>query len=225
MDEDSLEELDRTEASYKKADVSLHAYDGRILEGFVYMPKEVKTEEFLPSKRYMGVLKKGAKQAGLSPEYLDKLAALPVYEASNHPEVMAARIKRREMKDNLPEITNEELWQHKTENPWVRVMGFVVKQNSVFSSHKGRDVNSRMLMQFHGIPLDDNDDGGAPPYLLLQSLSEEEIEYLTSWLDHYHLGPMKGLQEENAQILGFLKEFKEQQDSTETDFVLPPIPQ
>lgn len=135
-------------------------------------------------------------------------------------------LERREkkMKDDLPEITNEDLWKHKVEDPWVSVLGFVVKQNSVFSSHKGRDITTRMLMQFHGIPMDDNDDGGAPPYPLESQLSEEEREYITSWLDHYHLGPMKGLQEENVEILGFLREFKNQQDSEATTFVLPEVP-
>lgn len=225
MDAQSLEELDRTERGYNKAIVTLKSYDGRELEGFVYVPKEEKTDEFLPSKRYIGVLCKGAKQAGLKEEYLAKLDAIPTYNYQNHPEVLKAREERANIISSLKEITNEELWMHKTEDPWVSALGFVIKQNSAFGSHKGRDITTRVLMQYHGIPMDDNDDGGAPPYPLVNSLSSEELEYVTSWLDHYHLGGIKGLMTQNAEILGFLKEFKDQQDSGITTFLLPPIPQ
>lgn len=225
MDEESLEELDRTERGYNKAIVTLKAYDGRDLEGFVYVPKEEKTEEYLPSKRYLGVLCKGARQAGLNDDYLAKLEALPTYHYKDHPEVLKVREERLNIVDKLKEITNEELWNHKTEDPWVSCLGFVIKQNSRFGSHKGRDITSRVLMQYHGIPLDDNDDGGRPPYPLVSSMTPGELEYVSSWLDHYHLGGIKGLMIQNPEILGFLKEFKIQQDSGETNFELPPIPQ
>eukprot|EP00092_Neocalanus_flemingeri_P005505 GFUD01005935.1.p1 GENE.GFUD01005935.1~~GFUD01005935.1.p1 ORF type:complete len:314 (-),score=76.96 GFUD01005935.1:155-1051(-) len=224
MDAESLEELDRTERGYDKAIVTLKAYDGRELEGFVYVPKEEKTVEFLPSKRYLGVLCKGARQAGLQEEYIAKLEALPTYNYQDHPEVLKAREERAKLVGSLKEITNEELWGHKNEDSWVSVLGFVIKQNSAFGSHKGRDITSRVLMQYHGIPMDDNDDGGAPPYPLVNSLTSGELEYVTSWLDHYHLGGIPGLMTQNPEILGFLKEFQVQQDSGETNFVLPPIP-
>ena len=224
MDAESLEELDRTERGYNKALVTLKAYDGRDLEGFVYVPKEEKTDEFLPSKRYLGVLCKGARQAGLQEDYITKLEARPTYNYQDHPEVLKAREERAKLVDSLREITNEELWLHKNEDTWVSVLGFVLKQNSAFGSHKGRDITTRVLMQYHGIPLDDNDDGGAPPYPLVNSLTTGELGYVTSWLDHYHLGGIKGLMTQNPEIMGFLKEFKAQQDSGVTDFVLPPIP-
>ena len=42
---------------------------------------------------------------------------------------------------------------------WTGALGYVVRPKAIFfSSHKGRDLTTRMLMQFHGIPLDDNDD-------------------------------------------------------------------
>ena len=80
-------------------------------------------------------------------------------------------------------------------------------------------------MQYHGIPMDDNDDGGRPPYPLVSSMTPGEQEYVTSWLDHYHLGGINRLMIQTPDILGFLKEFKTQQDSGETNFELPPIPQ
>jgi len=224
MDKESLEELDKTEKGYNKATVILKAYDGRDLEGFVYLPKEKKTEEYLPSKRYLGVLCKGARQAGLNAEYIKILEALPTYNYKDHPEVMKAREERAEIAKDLKEITNEELWSHKLEDPWVSCLGYVIKQNSAFASHKGRDITTRVLMQYHGIPMDDNDDGGKPPYPLVSKMSPGELEYVTSWLDHYHLGGIKGLMVQNPEIVGFLREFKTQQSSGETKFVLPPVP-
>merc|ERR1712150_5696 len=220
MDEESLEELDRTENGYNKATVTLKAYDGRDLVGFVYVPKVEKTEEYLPSKRYLGVLCKGARQAGLNTEYIKRLEALPTYDYKDHPEVLKAREQRANLADK--EVTNEELWSHKTEDPWVSCLGFVIKQNSAFGSHKGRDITTRVLMQYHGIPMDDNDDAGRPPYPLVKDLSQGELEYVTSWLDHYHLGGIQGLMSQNPDIVGFLKEFKKQQLSGQTTFVLPP---
>jgi len=225
MNEESLEELDKTERGYNKAIVTLKAYDGRSLEGFVYVPKEEKTEEYLPSKRYLGVLCKGAKQAGLDNDYLAKLEALPTYNYLDHPEVLKVREDRVKIVDSLKEITKEELSNHKSEDPWVSCLGFVIKQNSAFGSHKGRDITSRVLMQYHGIPMDDNDDAGQPPYPLVSSMSPGELEYVTSWLDHYHLGGIKGMMIQNPEVLGYHKEFKKQQESRETKFVLPPIPQ
>lgn len=225
MDEESLEELDRTERGYNKATVTLKAYDGRDLEGFVYVPKEEKTEEFLPSKRYLGVLCKGAKQAGLNPDYIEKLHKLPTYNFQNHPEVIKARNDREKVIGSLKEISNNELWEHKSDDPWVSCLGYVFRQNSAFGSHKGRDITTRMLMQYHGIPMDDNDDGGKPPYPIVKNLTDGELEYVTSWLDHYHLGGIKGLMSQEPELLGFLKEFREQQEAGKTTFVLPAVPE
>ena len=50
-----MAKLDDKEAeTYTKETVKLTAYDGRELEGYVYMSPS--TEEWLPSKRYLGVL-------------------------------------------------------------------------------------------------------------------------------------------------------------------------
>ena len=44
-----------------------------------------------------------------------------------------------------------------------------------------------------------------------------QLEYVTSWLDFYHVG-LQG------DLVGFLQEFKEEQDKGATNFVLPPVP-
>ena len=74
MTKTSMLKLDSIERGYKKQMVDLTAYDGRKLNGFVYI-KETDGTEIPPSKRYLGVLCKGARQAGLNKEYIAKLEA------------------------------------------------------------------------------------------------------------------------------------------------------
>ena len=68
--------------------------------------------------------------------------------------------------------------------------------------------------------LDDNDDRGRPPYPLLKDLQGSELDYLTCWLDHYTLDQNDS---HRPNIIGYLKEFKEQQNTNLTTFILPPI--
>ena len=74
-----------------------------------------------------------------------------------------------------------------------------------------------MLMHFNKISLDEHDDGGKPPYPLVTNFSDDELEYITRWLDRYSLN------EDNSAkpIIGYLKEFKLQQISCQSKFVLP----
>ena len=58
MSKESMEKLDRVETGYLKKMVTLKAYDGRDLDGFVYI-KETDRPEGNPSARYLGVLCKG----------------------------------------------------------------------------------------------------------------------------------------------------------------------
>jgi gamma-glutamylcyclotransferase (GGCT)/AIG2-like uncharacterized protein YtfP len=174
MGQEGVEKLDKVEQGYHKEMVSLRAYDGRALEGFVYMPRTKSDEEYLPSPRYLGVLCKGAQQAGLDPTYITALAARQVYSSGQ--EVAVARQEREEARLSLKEVTVEELATHRTEEPcWVSCLGFVLKVGSWLGSHEGRNITSRVLMQFHGIPMDKNDDGGRAPFPLVSGLSPEEV--------------------------------------------------
>ena len=85
---------------------------------------------------------------------------------------------------------------------------------------KARDITSRALMQFYGIPLDDNDDDGQPPYPLIKFMEPEALEFITCWLDHYALTA----NDTPGSIVGYVKEFKEQQKTGMSEFKLPPIP-
>lgn len=219
------------------------AYDGRKLQGFVYTGKNPPQGEWSPSKRYLGVLCKGARQAGLKPEYIDKLANHETYQPPQW--ILDARKLRPDPK-TLKEVTVQELAGHKGEGFWVSCLGYVVqpKQEWLFESHKGRDTTTRVLMQFHGIPMDDNDDrcvlvsrhaplgskdqffcSGKPPYPIIKDLSEEEVEYITTWLDHYQFAKSTNGVDDVGIIVGYLKEFKEQQESGKSTFKLPEAPQ
>ncbi len=61
---------------------------------------------------------------------------------------------------------------------------------------------------------------GLPPYPLLKDLSTEEKEHLENWLDSYHIKDKDTL--ELRPIVGYLKEFHEQQNSRQSNFRLPP---
>ena len=175
MGEGGEAQLDRNEGPYLKEIVKLEAYDGRELEGYVYMTRN-QTEEWLPSARYLGVLCKGARQAGLNSGYIKKLMSHPVYRSENHPEVMAAREAREAVRGSLRLVTRRELQEHRRVDPWVSCLGFVIKCDPYLTRHKGRDFTSRVLMHFNGIPIDENDDDGMPPYPLVAELSTDEVE-------------------------------------------------
>ena len=141
------------------------------------------TEEWLPSARYLGVLCKGARQAGLNPAYIEKLTSHPVYRSEEHPEVMTAREARETVRESLRLVTRQELQEHRRVDPWVSCLGFVIKCDPYLTvirpllfDHKGRDFTSRVLMHFNGIPIDENDDDGMPPYPLLAELSTNEVK-------------------------------------------------
>lgn len=60
MNTESVNKLDSVEQGYLKTMVTLTAYDGRTLKGFVYT-KDTDKEDMKPSSRYLGVLCKGNK--------------------------------------------------------------------------------------------------------------------------------------------------------------------
>ena len=223
MDAESAAQLDRMEGggtSYDKTSVHMTSYDGRDLEGFIYINKTAPKGDFEPSSRYLSILVKGAKDAGLDADYIAKLSNRQVYQPDD---ITLQSRKKRPNPDSLPEITVEELAKHKGDHPepWLACLGYVIATKVLFvqeAAHQGRDITTRELMRHHGIPLDANDDAGQPPYPILKDLSKEELEYVTRWLDHYELNP-DGTSKE--AIVGYLKEFKDQQNSGVTNFKLP----
>merc|ERR1712109_259571 len=86
--------------------VTLQSYNGRDLAGFIFMNKKPSSLKLRPSARYLGVLVKGAKQAGLDPGYIEKLSKQPTYQPNET--VLKAR-RERPKPEKLKEITVEEL--------------------------------------------------------------------------------------------------------------------
>ena len=109
----------------------------------------------------------GARQANLNPGYIAKLEGQATYAAPPH--VLELR-SRRLAPSALPPVTLEELAAHGdgSDDVWTGALGYVVRPKAIFfSSHKGRDLTTRMLMQFHGIPMDDNDDRWVGSFLIV----------------------------------------------------------
>ncbi len=52
-------------------------------------------------------------------------------------------------------------------------------------------------------------------------MTESELDYVTMWLDFYQAGKSEDGVNNMGEIVGHLKEFKEQQDSGASDFKLP----
>ncbi|CAH1798738.1 unnamed protein product [Owenia fusiformis] len=217
---ESMEELDRTEAGYDKKEETFHGYDGRVIKGFVYLTKPGSVKpEVPPSSRYVGVLLKGARQAGLKQEYIDALTARPTYTPTA--ETLAKRAALPPL-DSLPAVTVAELAKHDGSDPDLPIqaaaLGYVFEvKMKVFKSHYARDITTRMLNQFHGIPMDDNDDKGHPPYPIESDLPKEALEYITRWRDQY-------LSRADNKVIGHVKEYLEQQKSGKSEFKLPAIP-
>lgn len=78
---------------YKKIEVTVNAYDGRTFLAWVYSARQPKPVSTHCSQRYLNVLVSGAKDAGLDPEYIEKLSKLPTYTPT--PETLALRSKVR----------------------------------------------------------------------------------------------------------------------------------
>lgn len=93
-------------------------------------------------------------------EYIKRLESHPTYSP---PEWLIQLRKSRPNPEDLAPVTVEELAEHTSQENglWVACLGYVVQLNKsqwALGAHRGRDVTTRTLMQFHGIPLDDNDD-------------------------------------------------------------------
>ena len=209
---------------YGVRDVDLEAYDGRRLRGFIFIANNPDLEEFAPSKRYLGIILDGARRAGLCPDYLRMLERHPTYSP---PDWVHHRVRRARPRllSELPPITVEELAQHKgDEDAWFSVMGYVVRpvEPGFFKSFRGRDITATIYLHYKQLAwYGSHEDDGRPPYPLLRDMSEEDLEYLTQFLDYYHAGSSPDGLEAMGQIVGHLVEFRQQQESGITTWKKP----
>ena len=64
---------------------------------------------------------------------------------------------------------------------------------------------------------------GRPPFPLVAHLNKDEVEYLTQYLDNFQAGVSSDGVGDLGEILGFLKEFREQEDNGKTGFWRPKV--
>jgi len=89
----------------------------------------------------------------------------------------------------------------------VACLGYILETSSVrFSRHKGRDITARASRQWRGLPLDDGDDWGKPPFPSAGRMDPGEREFVLNWLDFY-------LGKEDCEVVGFLTEFRAQAEA------------
>ena len=220
LPQESLDHLNKQEGWYEINYVNLETYDGGSLENvhvYVSPEKFFKTESAAPSRRYLNIIRKGAQNSGLKPHYLEKLDQIEPYQPSE--DVLQIRQNRPKPSD-LPEITVDQLFETKNSSKvWISVLGYIVETDRNYR-RSGRDLTTRALMGYHDIPMDKNDDFGRPPYPIVEDLSTYEMDHLLNNLDSWHIKNVTTL--ELNPIVGYLKEFLDQQISGETDFRLPP---
>ena len=220
LPQESLDHLNEQEVWYQINYVNLETYDGEFLENVhVYVsPEKIRSKtEVAPSRRYLNIIRKGARNSGLKPDYLAKLDQIEPYQPSE--EVLQIRQNRPKPSD-LPKITVDQLFATKNSTKtWISVLGYIVESDRNYK-RSGRDLTTRELMRYHDIPMDKNDDFGRPPYPIIEDLSTYEVDHLLNNLDAWHIKNVTTL--ELNPIVGYLKEFWDQQISGETDFRLPP---
>lgn len=81
--EDEAQGLDRQEAGYDALPCQFVSYDGELVEDVcLYVPKKgwsEAQEEGIPSLRYLRLLQNGAREGGLSKEWISRLEAVDYY--------------------------------------------------------------------------------------------------------------------------------------------------
>lgn len=181
--------LSAQERSYDQIDVDLELGDGRRVKGYLYSARPDRLQaETPPSARYLRVLVDGAREAGLPADYVARLEATPTYRAS--PATLLAR-SSLPPPDALPRMTVEALRDAAAGRPeiaHVAVLGYIFQLRAdqvSFSAHKQRDITARAQRQWRGLPLDENDDMGRPPFPDPAVMEAGEREFVNNWLDHY----------------------------------------
>ncbi|PAA92848.1 hypothetical protein BOX15_Mlig011547g5, partial [Macrostomum lignano] len=187
-DADSIAKMDKVEMGYDKASVILEAYDGRKLDGYVYVNKpqrEVRVGN--PSGRYLRLLINGAKAAGLNKDYIARLEATPVYKPSA--ETLAKRAALTSATYPTKEMTQEALG--KDLSHFVSVFGYIIDagpSTGFFSSHRGKDITNRMLRHYLNLPLDsveDPQDAEHLPNLKLLESRPDAVDFVWTWFDQH----------------------------------------
>lgn len=197
---EEAEGLDKQEGGYNVLPCTFISYDGKLVENVgLYVPKKQGQEEGLPSKRYLGLLQNGAKEAPLSKEWQEKLGSFEYYITPN--------IIRDQTKQWIDEFhadparknvvwNSELLSKHDGSNtadyPVIHtsVMEYVIALPDdfwIFSSWKGHNITRRNLVHFKGDSVDKGDirfgQQGYRPFPNMSAWSEEQMEYVMQNLE------------------------------------------
>lgn len=195
--------LDRQESGYTRAPVTIRAYDGRVLAGYLYTSAVPLCErEVACSRRYRELLVSGAAAAGLDAAYVRSLATLPVYEPSARTRARRAALPPPEA---LPPCAAAELAASVGVGACAltAVLGYVLRvplHALASSSHEGRDITACRARYFRGLPAGGADDDSAalPLARPLARMGAHEREYVCHWLDYYLAA--------GAQAIAYLRE-------------------
>lgn len=198
--EDEAVGLDRQEGGYDVLSCKFTSYDGEIVEDVgLYVPKKEKStvEEGTPSLRYLQLLRNGAREGGLSGEWIRRLDSVEHYVT---PPEVRAQTQRWIEEFHADPSRKDAAWstgdlaKHDGSDPsfptHTSVMEYVIKvdpKSWVFSSWKGHNITRRNLFQFNGKSIDANDirhnEPGYRPLPKLHECSDEEKEYLMQNLE------------------------------------------
>jgi len=221
LSDEDMEKLTAQEISYDKVLVTVKGYDGRVVEDCAMFmnttTKMLPPEKQTPSARYLALVVRGAVESGLDEAYINKLRQTKTYTPDKE---AIARRKTLPAGKDLPPMSVNELRATRAETlgkevdgvktpgefAFVAILGYIIKMERAkctMMSHLGRDITSRNLRQWRGLPLDKDDDMGQPPYPDVLNLPAEEMEFIYSWLDHYL---------DKGQVVGYIKEFADQID-------------
>ena len=124
-------------------------------------------EEGLPSKRYLGLIIGGAREAGLDAGYIENLTKHPTYKATDD---LIEKRKLLPARDTLPKISFTELkaMEYSNGRTHLAVLGYVIsipREKIMMTSHVGRDITNRQWRYLKNQATEgEGDDLGRPPY-------------------------------------------------------------
>jgi len=197
--QEQADALDAQERGYQVVPSRFVAYSGEVVDdvGLYVPPSSFSRKEGTPSLRYLRLVQKGAREAGLAPEWIRRLDGVQFY--TTPPEIRRqtegwisefhadpARRDRRITAEALAKMDG----RHNNGAACTSILGYVVEIPSdclVIPCWKGHTITRRMLLHWNGKSLDRNDirvgQPGFRPLPKLEECTKEEKEFLLQNLD------------------------------------------
>jgi sulfite reductase (NADPH) flavoprotein alpha-component len=178
--DESLEPLDATEAcgyGYHRTTVTVET-SGEMVSAYTYvgMPDFI-DDNCLPSRRYLNILIKGARQAGLNPEFILALSRQPVHQSEEYPPFTPPS-------GDFPRYTDDSLSRHPL---YTGLYGAVFDMSQARPLHEylkgffgGRDMTL-----FHLKRLDSSNGSETIEDIRQGRLNKSQRRYLNDYLNEY----------------------------------------